>query len=247
MRWIPVALALLATSALASAQAPQRVASGKADAKRDLTGYWVSVVTGENWHLRMTVPPKGQFALIPLNAEGRRVANTWDSKVASAAVWCKPYGAANIMSVPGRLHIHWADDNTLQIDTDAGRQTRLLQFGTSPSGKREASWQGQSTARWASGDGRGGRTKGDTLLTVTTSGLRAGHLRKNGVPYSELATLEEYFDAFTEPNGDSWLVVTSVVTDPKYLTRPYMSVVQFKKLPDASGWDPTSCNVNEPR
>ncbi len=32
------------------------------------------------------------------------------------------------MSVPGRLHITWQDANTLRIDTDAGRQTRLVRF-----------------------------------------------------------------------------------------------------------------------
>ena len=45
--------------------------------------------------------------------------------------------------------------------------------------------------------------------------MSGGYLRRNGVPYSEDATLDEYFDTFTEPNGDTWLVVTSIVTDPQ--------------------------------
>ena len=45
--------------------------------------------------------------------------------------------------------------------------------------------------------------------------MSGGYLRRNGVPYSENATLEEYFDTFTEPNGDTWLVVTAIVTDPQ--------------------------------
>ena len=40
----------------------------------DLTGYWVAVVT-EDWRHRMATPRKGDFESLPLNAEGRRVAN----------------------------------------------------------------------------------------------------------------------------------------------------------------------------
>src|SRR5258705_13762702 len=99
--------------------APQQ--TGRAGAIKDLTGYWVSVVA-EHWHLRMLVPPKGNVEMLPLNAEARRVANTWDPVKESEP--CKSYGAAAIMRVPGRLHIHWADDNTLQVDIDSGTQTR---------------------------------------------------------------------------------------------------------------------------
>jgi hypothetical protein len=77
--------------------------------------------------------------------------------------------------------------------------------------------------------------------------MRPGYLRKNGVPYGENATLEEYFETFTEPNGDTWLTVTSIVTDPQYLTQPYATTMPFKKIPDRSGWDPTPCRADEPR
>jgi hypothetical protein len=77
--------------------------------------------------------------------------------------------------------------------------------------------------------------------------MKAGYLRKNGVPYSANASLEEYFDSFKELNGDVWLVVTSIVTDPQYLTQPFITSTHFKKLASASGWDPTSCRSNEPR
>jgi hypothetical protein len=67
------------------------------------------------------------------------------------------------------------------------------------------------------------------------------------VPYSENATLEEHFDTFSEPNGDTWLVVTSIVTDPQYLTQPYVTTNHFQKIPDRSGWDPTPCRADQPR
>ena len=44
-----------------------------------------------------------------------------------------------------------------------------------------------------------GRGAMPTQLRVRTTRMRPGHLRKNGVPYSENATLEEYYDRFTEP------------------------------------------------
>ena len=52
---------------------------------------------------------------------------------------------------------------------------------------------------------------------------------------------------FTEPNGDSWLVIDTIVTDRTYLTQPYVNSVSFKKQRDAAGWDPTPCRADQPR
>lgn len=227
-------------------QTPQQ--SGRAGAIKDLTGYWVSVVA-EHWHLRMMVPPKGDVTMLPVNAEARRVANMWDpAKDEAAGDACRSYGAPTIMRVPGRLHITWVDDNTLKIDTDAGTQTRLLHFGggAAPAGQAP-SWQGYSVATWRrpTRQDQQGKNTGD--LRVLTTRLRPGYLRKNGVPYSENATVEEFFDAFAEPNGDNWLVIDTIVTDPTYLTQPYVNSVAFRKQRDASGWDPTPCKADQPR
>lgn len=221
---------------------PQPPASAQAMAPRDFTGYWVSVTT-EHWHLRMSVPPKGDFSMLPLNAEARKVANAWDpAKDKISGDDCRAYGAPSIMRVPGRLYIHWASDNVLQVDTDAGSQTRLFRFnaGNAPANE-PPSWQGQSVATWEGAGGRGGQGRLSGQLKVTTRRLRPGFLRRNGVPYSANAVVEEYFETFKEPNGDSWLLVTAIVTDPTFLTQPYASTVQFKKIADRSGWDPTPC------
>src|SRR5579863_3889141 len=62
----------------------------RAAAPFDMTGYWVSVVT-EDWRWRM-FPNKGDYAGVPLNAEGRRVANAWDpAKDEAAGLQCKGY------------------------------------------------------------------------------------------------------------------------------------------------------------
>ena len=92
---------------------------------------------------------------------------------------------------------------------------------------RPPTWQGYSAAEWegipaaelrSRTAGSGEDVRGG--LRVITTRMRPGYLRKNGVPYSENARVEEHFDRFTEPNGDDWLVVDSIVTDPTYLTGP---------------------------
>jgi hypothetical protein len=250
---LALAFALIASdaSAQAGAQRPAGAATTpRVAAPKDFTGYWVSVVT-DQWHLRMLMPPKGEYSMLPLNAQARAVANMW-TPAQDAGNECRAYGAAAIMRVPGRLHIHWADDNTLQIDADSGTQTRLLHFGgTSGRGSTDPQppWQGYSIASWPGTPlGRGEKVPGPAGdLRVITTQMKGGYLRKNGVPYSEKTTLEEYFDTFTEPDGTSWLVVTSIITDPQYLTAPYATTNHFKKIPDGQGWDPTPCRADQVR
>ncbi|HTD44633.1 MAG TPA: hypothetical protein VK687_10650, partial [Bryobacteraceae bacterium] len=82
----------------------------------DLTGYWVSVVTGD-WRFRMVTPLKGDYTSMPMNAEARKIADAWDpAKDEAAGEQCKSYGAPALMRVPGRLHIAWQDDQTLKLD-----------------------------------------------------------------------------------------------------------------------------------
>ncbi len=224
--------------------------AAKAVAPEDLTGTYVAVVT-EHWHLRMLVPPKGEFAMLPLNPEARRIAGLWDpAKEPAGDEQCKSYGAAAIMRIPGRLDIRWADDNTLKEDFDSGGQSRLLHFNAPPPATVMPSWQGYSVATWESAGARGRGGPGDSTvghLKVTTTKMKPGYLRKNGVPYSENAVLEEHYDHFTEPDGTTWLVVTTVVTDPMYLTGPYVTTNHFKKIPDRQGWDPTPCRADQAR
>jgi hypothetical protein len=120
----------------------------RSSAPVDLTGYWVAVVS-EDWRHRMATPRKGDYESLPLNAEGRRVAESWDLDADNAAgLECKAFGVGGLMRQPGRLHVTWADDDTLRVDFDAGTQTRLLEFGTDPAPGGEKTWQGLSRAEW---------------------------------------------------------------------------------------------------
>ena len=70
--------------------------------------------------------------------------------------------------------------------------------------------------------------RGGDLKVVTTQ-FREGYLRKNGVPYSEQATITEYFHRLPpHPNGDDWLHVTTIVEDPRYLTQPFYTSTNFR-------------------
>ena len=268
--WMCVAC-LLAGAAGLGAQAPGGAGRGRqggapvtaqALAPIDLTGQWVSVIT-EDWRWRMVTPPKGDYGSVPLNAEGRRVADTWDlSKDDAAGEQCRAFGAAGVMRLPLRVRVAWQDDNTLKVETDAGQQIRLFRFAAavpgaptataSPTGQ-ERSWQGASLAEWnktsiSRGLGFGGtRGVAGGNLKVTTTQLRSGYLRKNGVPYSENAVVTEYYNRHDEPNGDSWFTVTTIVDDPRYLAQPFITSSSFKKEADLSKWSPTPCRVEPPR
>jgi hypothetical protein len=212
----------------------------KAAAPIDLTGYWVSVVT-EDWRYRMVTPARGDYQGVPLTPAARAIADTWDpAKEQASGDVCKSYGAPALLRVPGRLHITWQDDQTLKLESDAGQQTRIFHFGAwkAPAGGAHTI-QGDSVAAWENG-GRGGT---DSSLQVTTTNLKAGFLRKNGVPYSANTTLDEYYELITQPDGSPLLVVTIATTDPQYLRQPFVITSQFKKEPGDAKWKPTPCSA----
>jgi hypothetical protein len=239
----------------------------------DLTGYWVSVIS-EDWPWRMSNPPEGNYASIPLNPEGVRVADTWNPDSTDDS--CKVYGAAGLMRNPMRLHVFWENDQVLRIDTDHGVQTRQFHL-ISPPGQPAVPFSVTSSFYVESLDGGAARPPGgmppaemmpppgmpppateipaegppslqghsqahwhESGLKVVTTNLSPGYLRKNGVPYSGNTVLKEFFDRF-EVFGEEWLLVTTIVSDPAYLSRDFITSSQFKQLPDESSWNPVPC------
>jgi len=276
---VAVVSILFAGAASAQPPGPPPARSPRDAAQVDLTGNWVAQIT-EDWRWRMITPPKGDYASVPLNQLGRQVADGWDPAAATAGdEACRAFGAGGIMRLPTRLRVAWADENTLRIETDLGRQVRVLHFNRVAPVAAEPSWQGHSVAEWlgvppaanpfgalvaptqeaAAARGRGPvagppggsgaraaappATRGS--LKVVTTNLRPGYLRKNGVPYSERAVVTEYFDRFAM-FGNDYLQVVTVVTDPTYLTTPFVVSNQFKREPDESKWNPTPCATEAP-
>lgn len=231
--------------------------SARETAQVDLTGYWVALVT-EDWLWRMITAPRGDATSVPLNREGQQVAGRWDPAADEASgEACRAFGAAGLMRLPLRLHITWEDENTLRIETDAGQQTRLLRFGDAPAAA-EHSWQGVTTAEWTKPVGGfdlraaiSGRTapppSGPPMgsLKAVTTQLRAGYLRKNGLPYSENAELTEYFSRVTG-FGSDYLTVLSIVHDPMYLSQDFVTSSHFKREADDSNWNPAPCRTAAP-
>ena len=204
----------------------------KESAPIDLTGYWVSIVS-EDWRFRMLTPPKGDHPDFLLTPAAAKLADAWDpAKDEAEKDHCKAYGAANIMRVPGRFHITWADDRTLKIETDAGMQTRLLKFAPVTGPAAPPSRQGTSVAQWER-----------RALRVETSNLLPGYLQYNGVPHSANLKLLEYFDVITEPGGELWLIDDAVLTDPANLVRSHKRSTHLRKQKDGTGWDPSPCLV----
>ncbi|HEX7081338.1 MAG TPA: hypothetical protein VF329_10015 [Gammaproteobacteria bacterium] len=246
--------ALLWSAAQAQEEPPVPPASAREAAPFDITGHWVSLIT-DDWVYRMLTPAKGDYSYVPLNDEGRRVADAWDpARDEAAGEQCKGYGAPAIMRLPSRVEITWRDDNTLQLDIDTGMQTRLFRFdGSEPEGP--PSWQGWSTAEWVfSGDTsrrrgfyrlRGSLEEIETFgsLKVDTTHLRPGYLRKNGVPYSEDALMTEYYNLIAEDDGNEYLVIQTFVKDPTYLAEHFVRTMQFKREPDGSKRMPTECSA----
>ena len=251
----PVLVAVVALHGQAPAGQPPQAAPAARDlAPIDLTGYWVSVVT-EDWRYRMVMPLKGDYGSVPLNAEGRRVADTWKAEQAGG---CEAFGVGAGMRAPGRLHITWENDTTLRIDAEAGAQTRRLYLGAPPPAEAPT-WQGRSVASWDGppdvidvlrtggfdglnrGSGAAARKMAWTPLKVVTTNFRAGWLRANGVPYSAGAVITEHFMRYAVPDAGEWLTVRTVVDDPRYLVQPFMTSTNFKKEAGGSKWSPKAC------
>lgn len=248
---------LLAVPIALLAQAPQGAGggrggaapTGRAAAPVDLTGYWVSIVT-EDWIERMAPdsPPSGVGRGGRGQFDGGGAPGAPAPAAAPAGEQCRAYGAAGSLRVPGRLNITWADDNTLKIDMDAGKQTRLLHFGAVPA-PPQRSLQGHSVATWVTGarggGGRGGPAGGAPAapawgsLTVVTTNMTSGYLLSSRAAYGENAVLTEHFTRHQD-FGVEYFTVTAIVADGP-TTR--ISSSTFKKEPNGSKFSPTGCDI----
>lgn len=217
-------------------------ATPRASAPFDLKGYWIAVVN-EDWMFRMVTPPAGEYGGVPLNRAGRDLADGWNPDAdEQGGDLCRAYGAPALLRIPGRIRFEWQDDDTLQLQAEAGEQARTIEFMNAPGGA--ATRQGVSMARWELAGGTRGERLGN--LRVETFNLLPGYLRKNGVPYSENARVTEFLSVYPAPNGDTWLVVTTEVEDPQYLTQTFVTSTHFKKLAEADGsryWQPEPCSI----
>jgi hypothetical protein len=232
---------LIAPPVLAQRGAPGDTPQSARDAAPvDLTGYWVSIVT-EDWIERMAPdsPPSG-------TGGGRGGGGGGAGPATNPNDPCRVYGAAGSLRVPGRLRITWADENTLQVDMDAGTQTRLFHFNSEGPAPSQHTLQGSSVATWqAGGGGRGGRGRGAAVppawgkMEAVTTNLTGGYLLSSRSNYSENTVLTEHFMVHSDFGAD-YLTVSAIIEDGGS-TRITSST--FRKEPDGSKFNPSGCEI----
>jgi hypothetical protein len=151
------------------------------------------------------------------------------------------------MRVPGRLFISWADENTLEVQLDAGTQTRLFRFAPSGPAPAESSLQGYSVASWDTGGGgrggRGGRGGGGgapqwASLRVVTTGMTPGYLLSSRSYYTGNATLTETFILHSD-FGEQYLTVRAEVEDGGL----NITSSTFRREPDGAKFSPSPCEI----
>ncbi len=205
--------ALLAAALAAAASLP-------ALAQLDPSGEWAPRFH-EDQPERIPGPEIGDYLGLPINDAARLRADTWDASLLTIPEHqCKPHPSDYAWRGPANLRI-WKDvDRETQqliayhthISWQAPERTIWMDGRPHPPDYMAHTWQGFST----------GKFEGD-MLTITTTHLKAGWIRRNGVPRSDRATVTEHLLR----HGD-FLTVVVIVYDPVYLTEPFIRTTDFE-------------------
>jgi hypothetical protein len=186
--------------------------SGTATAQYDLSGMWAQRFH-EDLPERGEGPEIGDYTGLPVNDAARLRADSWDaSKWTVPERQCEPHPADYGPRGPANLRISSTVDPVSQqviawnvtVMWSLQQRTIYMDGRAHPSANALHSWQGFSTGEW----------EGD-MLKVTTTHLKEGWVRRNGLPRSDKATLTEFFIR----NAD-YLTLVTIVEDPVYLTEP---------------------------
>jgi hypothetical protein len=185
-------------------------------AQTNLAGVWTPGTffsVGEDWPDRLPGPELGDYAGLPLNAADRMRAQSWSASILSLPDYqCRvhPSDYANSFA---DIRI-WDEINTdtqeligIRIQHFAWNTQRTIWMDGRPHPPPYAQHtsMGFSTGEWAG-----------QILKVTTTHLKEGWLRRNGVARSDSATVTEHF--IRHANHLTWNVF---VQDPKYLEEPF--------------------------
>ena len=188
-------------------------------AEVDLSGEWVTRVH-EDQIERLPGPALGDYLGLPLNAAGRMRADAWSASLLTLPEWqCRPHSSDFVWGSPSNLRIYKEVNpvtrQTTAIHLDWQRSMeRAIYMDGRPRPPEEAArtWAGFSTGKW----------DGD-MLTITTTHLKEGYIRRNGPARSEKATVTEHLIR----HGD-WLTAMIIVNDPVYLTEPMIRTIDYE-------------------
>jgi hypothetical protein len=185
----------------------------------DLSGEWAPRFH-EDQPERIPGPDIGDYLGLPINAAARLHADSWDASLLTLPEHqCKPHPADYSPRGPANLRL-WKEIDTASqaviawhthISWQAPERTIYMDGRPHPPEYAAHTWQGFSTGKW----------EGD-MLTVTTTHLKMGWIRRNGVPRSDSATLVEHFMR----HGD-WLTLISWINDPVYLEEPFVRTTNW--------------------
>jgi len=203
-------------------------------AEIDLSGEWNGIFN-EDQPERIPGPEIGDYLGLPINDAARFRADTWDADLLTLPEHqCKPHPSDYGPRGPAQLRLWKEVDTTTQqviawhthIAWQSPERTIWMDGRPHPPAWAAHTWQGFSTGQW----------DGD-VLTVTTTHLKAGWIRRNGVPRSDRGTLVEHWIR----HGDI-LTLVSIVTDPVYLTEPFVRSTDFASVP-GQHIDPYPCEA----
>ena len=188
--------------------------AGKLAPETDLTGEW-DPRYHEDLPERIPGPAMGEYHGIPINEAARHRGESWSSSLMSVPEHqCKPHPADYATRGPSQMRI-WKDiDRTTQeviairmlISVWSSERTIWMDGRDHPPPYAAHTWQGFSTGVWEG-----------NMLTVMTTHLKQGWLRRNGLPRSDSAVLREHF-----MRHGNYLTHVSVVEDPAFLTEPFI-------------------------
>ncbi len=216
------------------------LAAEPAAAQVSLVGYW-NPVFDEDWLERIPGPDIGDYAGLPINSAAQRRADTWDASLLTLLEHqCKPHPSTYGFRGVGQMRI-WEDRDPLtqrlikintHIQWQEQRREIWMDGRPHPSEFEPHTWQGFST----------GRFEGDVLVVRTTH-LKAGWVRRNGIPLSDRATMTERFFRY-----DGVLTHVMMIEDPVYLTEPLIKTNGFALVPNGT-MEPYPCRpaVEVPR
>ena len=195
----------------------------------DLSGNWAPVLH-EDFPERIPGPELVNFAGLPVNDGARLFALSWDaSRLTVPEHQCQVHVASYIYRGPLQLRI-WEERDPQSQRVYAIRQyiqnyeqNRTIWMDDRPHPPEGAAhtWMGFSTGKWEG-----------NILTVYTTHMKDGWVRRNGLPVSDQATLVEHFIR----HGNMFTHV-SIVTDPVYLTEPLIKTQDFNQvIPEGQNW-----------
>src|SRR5665213_1627153 len=158
-------------------------------------------------------PALVEYYGVPINEGAQAWGLAWSpSRVTLPEHQCQVHLVSYIYGGPLNLRIWEERDPQSQkviairqyISTYEQNRTIWMDGRPHPSPNAPHTWMGFSTGKW----------EGD-MLTVYTTHIKTGWLRRNGLPESDRATMVEHFI-----RHGNYLTHVSIVTDPVYLTEP---------------------------